>query len=146
MQRLTLSYDPEDGWHGELTAAVQSGGFAGRSAAWFSIGELRAFSDKLGAFPITSGEEPALGGGFWKNDDELDQTHLSIRIEPAGPRGKLRVKVALATPSWDLGRSDQHSVQAQFPVNYADLGTFQQDFSSLLNGEAQEAVLEATPT
>jgi len=146
MQHLMLSYDPEDDSHGKLTAKVQSEGFAGRSAAWFGIERLRAFGEALQAFPITNGDEPTLRGGFWKNNNELDQTHVSIRIEPAGPQGRLRVKVLLATPSWDLGRCDQHSVQAQFLVNYSDVGAFQRDFLAMLEGELSEARLAATPT
>ena len=145
MNRLTLSYNSEDSWHGELTAKVSSEGFCGQSAAWFGIEQLRAFGETLKAYPILTGQEPSLGGGFWK-DDQLDQTHVSIRIEPTGPRGNLHVRVILATPAWDLGRSDRHSVEAQFLINYAELDDFQRQFSALLTGETVEACLKTTPT
>jgi hypothetical protein len=146
MQRLTVLYAPEDEWHGELVTSVQSGVFAGGSAAWFGIDQLRAFSEELGAFPIAPQGGPTLNGGFWSNDTESAETHVSIRIEPEGPRGRLRVDVLLATPSWNPARSDQHSVRARFLVNYADLGAFQRDFAAMLNGKALEACLEATST
>lgn len=145
MQRLTLSFDTDDGLDGELKAIVESKDFKGKSAAWFSIHQLKAFSELLGSYPIVPGKEPILAGGFWK-DDELDQPHVSIRIEAAGSQGKLLVKVALATPVWGSEPSDHHSVQAHFLVNYADLGVFQCDFSLLLDGKASEARLETTAT
>jgi hypothetical protein len=146
MQRLTPAYYPDDDWHGELVAYVQSEDFTGKSAAWFRIEQLTAFSDSLRAFPIVPQAAPTLGGGFWKNDDELEQAHVMIRIEPVGPQGKLRVNILLATPSWDMAQADQHSVHARFLVNYADLDAFQRDFSALLNRDTEEACLEATPT
>jgi len=146
MQRLTLLYQPEDERHGEVTAHVESGAFAGRSSAWFSMEQLRAFGETLDTFPIVPGQEPTLAGGFWNDDDNLDQTHVSIRIDPAGPRGELRLRVALATPDWSHGESNQHGVQVGFILSYSDLGTFRRDFAALLDGKLREACLEAAPT
>ena len=146
MQRLTLLYRPEDERHGEVTALVESGTFAGRSSAWFSMEKLRAFGEALDTFPIVAGQEPTLAGGFWDDGDKLDQTHVSIRIEPVGPRGELRLRVALATPDWSHGKSDQHSVQVEIFVSYSDLGAFRGDFAALLDGAVREACLEAAPT
>ena len=47
----------------------------------------------------------------FRDDDKLDQTHVSIRIEPVGLRGELRLWVALATPVWPQGKPDQNGVQ-----------------------------------
>jgi len=76
MQRLTLFYQPEDERHGEVTAHVESGAFAGRSSAWFSMEQLRAFSETLDTFPIMPGQEPTLASRFWNDHDKLDQTHV----------------------------------------------------------------------
>ncbi len=145
MNRLILSYDPEDGYHGELTAKVESDGFVGQSSAWFGVKQLDAFGDALLAFPITSYAKPSLGGGFWENGT-LDQTHISICVEPAGPRGALRVIVALATPSWDLGRVDQHSIRAQFLIKYGDIDAFLPLYREMIAGRESSACLEASPT
>lgn len=145
MSRLTLSYAPEDEWHGELTANVTSEGFSGESAAWFGMEQLKAFNERLKAFPIPAGQEPSLGGGFWEND-QLKEAHVSIHIEPAGSRGQLRVNVILAKPPWELNGPEKHSVAAHFLVNYADLGVFQAQFSALLNGDHTKAHLENVPS
>jgi hypothetical protein len=76
----------------------------------------------------------------------LDQTHVSIRIEPAGLRGELRLRAALATPDWPHGKSNQHGVQVAIILSYSDLAAFQRDFTALLDGKLQEACLEAAPT
>ena len=145
MNRLILTYDPEDGNHGRLTAKVESDGFVGHSSAWFSVKQLDAFGDALLAFPITADSKPSLGGGFWKNDS-LDQAHITICIEPAGPRGDLRVIVALAMPPWDLGRVDQNSVRAQFFIKYSDLDAFLPVYREMVAGREKEIRLEASPT
>ena len=146
MQRLTLSYRREDERHGEVTAHVESGTFAGRSSAWFRMEQLRAFGKALDRFPIVPGEEPTLIGGYWRSDDKVDQAHVFIRIEPAGLRGELRMRVTLATPDVPEGSSDQHSVQVAILISYADLGAFQRDLAALLDGKMPEACLEASPT
>lgn len=143
---LTLSYEPEDEWHGKLTARVASEGFAGRSSAWFGVERLRAFIDALGAFPISPGNEPTLEGGFWK-DAAVSQSHLSLRIEPIGSRGALLLTTSLATPIWNTEKADlHHRVSSRFLVNYADLARFQSEFCTLLDGNAPEATLKASCT
>jgi hypothetical protein len=146
MQRLTILYRPEDERHGEIIAHVESGAFAGRSSAWFSMERLRAFRETLDTFPIVPGREPTLAGGFWNDDDKLNQTHVSIRIEPAGLRGELRLRVTLATPDWPHGKSSQHGVQVAIILSYSDLHAFQRDFAALLDGKLREACLKAAPT
>ena len=96
--------------------------------------------------PHCAGTEPTLAGGFWNDDDKLDQTHVSIRIEAAGPRGELRLLVALATPDGNFGKSTQHGVQVGIILSYSDLGAFQRDFAALLDGKLRTACLEAAPT
>ena len=110
MKRLSISYKPEDISNGELTVTVQNEGFAGKSTAWFNIEKLRDFAEALGACPIVSGQEPVLLAGYWK-DGKLDDTHVSIRIEPSGPRGKIRIKVILATPTLENNPLDTNIVQ-----------------------------------
>ncbi|WP_132741964.1 hypothetical protein [Sphingomonas sp. PP-F2F-A104-K0414] len=146
MQRLTLSYQPEDERHGEITAHVENGAFSGRSSAWFSMEHLRAFGETLDTFPIVPGKELTLAGGFWSDDDKLDHTHISIRIEPAGLRGELRLWVALATPVWPQSKPDHNGVQVAIMLSYSDLDAFRRAFAALLDGSLREACLEAAPT
>jgi hypothetical protein len=96
--------------------------------------------------PWSSYERLAKPSTHWNDDDNLDQTHVSIRIDPAGPRGELRLRVALATPDWSHGESNQHSVQVGIILSYSDLGAFRRDFAALLDGKLREACLEAAPT
>ena len=146
MQRLTLLYQPEDEWHGVIVAHVESGAFAGRSSAWFSMERLRAFGEILETFPIVPGKEPALAGRFWTGDGTPDQMHVSIRIEPAGLRGELRLRVALASSDSRHEEGDHHGVQVAISLNYSDIVAFQRDFAALLDGNLPEACLEAAPT
>lgn len=145
MNRLVLQYNPEDIYHGEIKIKVESDGFSGHSSAWFSKNQLDQFGNALMKFPITSEAKPLLEGGFWEHG-ALDQTHVSICIEPAGPRGALRVIVALATPSWDLGRVDLHNVRARFLIKYSDLDNFLPSYREMVVGRKRSATLEALPT
>lgn len=148
MSILKLRYRPEDEWHGELLATVQSAEFSGRGAAWFGIGQLREFCENMERFPIPEGEGPELRGGFFNDaGDTLDQCHLGVTITPYGHLGRLRVAVELATPVWKSAEQElRHKMYAEFPVNYSDLETFRLSLIGMLDGQRQEALLQATPT
>ncbi|TQX84315.1 MULTISPECIES: hypothetical protein [Rhizobium] len=148
MQKITFQYKPDDDHHGELTAFVQSGDFSGKSAAWFSLAELRKFEMSLGAYPIGQGDAPALlEGGFFEGDS-IDQAHLSLQIVPIGLRGLLSVKVLLATPARETMQIEQgrNTISAEFSVTYGDLSRFQSSLQRHLNGERDDAVLKQSST
>lgn len=148
LKKITFRYKPDDDHHGELTAVVQSGDFAGKSAAWFSLAELRKFEMSLGAYPIGQGNaRPLLMGGFFE-DDSIDQAHLSLQIVPIGPRGLLSVKVLLATPVRETMPTEQerNTVSADFSVTYGDVSRFQSSLQTHLSGERDDAVLEQSST
>jgi hypothetical protein len=67
METLRLRYSPEDEWHGELFAEVESGRFRGSGSAWFPLEQLRDFCQLAGAYPIAEDEEQMLAGGIWLN-------------------------------------------------------------------------------
>jgi hypothetical protein len=145
---LRLIYRPEDEWHGELSATVESDGFSGRGSAWFGINQLREFCSLAGRFPIDGDKEPTLAGGFFEAaGDALQQCHLGVRLSPHNRTGSIRVTVTLGTPSQNGEDADLHqSVTIRFLVSYGDVERFRISFSAMLEGHAEEAKLEATPS
>lgn len=143
---LRLTYRPDDEWHGELFGCVESEGFKGKGSAWFGIGQLREFCALAGNFPISESDGPSLAGGFFDDGDHtLKQCHLAVRLSPHDPLGSIRVTVTLATPAWDSGDADlQRRVKTRFLVSYMDVERFRTSFEAMLDGQVEEAVLEAT--
>lgn len=146
METLRLRYSPEDEWHGELFAEVESGRFRGSGSAWFPLEQLRDFWQLVGAYPIAEGEEPMLAGGIWDERGEaLKECHLSIQISPHDRRGSLKATITVASDSDDEGLHNQ-TLTAAFRVSYGDLERFRIEFGSLLEGQSEQAVLSATPS
>lgn len=147
MPSLTCTYRPEDEWHGEITAAVDSNGYIGQGSAWFSIDELRAFGAALNAYPITAGQPVLLQGGHWKDKqagekDEIDELHVGISVIPYDAVGGLVVTVRLARPVLQMhDRNLDHSLVAQLKTDYAYLANFCASYLALIEGRAQVAVL-----
>ncbi len=143
MSRITLKYVPEDEWHGEMLASVDSAGYSGSGAAWFSIKQLRSFGVALDTFPIFADAPISLAGGFWKADDTIDQTHVGISISPYDRVGALVVSVQLSTPTWDGARHDMHhAVVAHLRTDYACLAGFRNSFLALIEGRSDVAELK----
>jgi len=145
---LRLIYRPEDQWHGELSAVVESGDFRGHGSAWFPIEQLREFERKAAAYPITEGQEPDLTGGYWDDGGEtLKQCHFMVRLSPLGRVGSILVTVTLATEAQNGEDADlHHSVTTRFRVSYGDVDRFRASFAAMLEGLSEEAVLEGTST
>lgn len=145
MNRLRLTYKPDDDGAGELFVTASAGDFAGKSSAWIGERQLRQFEAALGAFPIEAGHEPMLEGGYWR-EGVLDRVHVRIRIAPGGPRGLVRVGVELATPQGSTpGPTMQNRVSLEFLVNYGDLSRFQSALGDHRAGIEAEAVLVQSP-
>lgn len=73
MGSLTLRYDAEDQWHGEVTASVASDGFAGAASAWFNESDLASFADRMSEYPLS--EPPlSLAGGYLSRAGDLNAT------------------------------------------------------------------------
>jgi len=141
MNRLLLTYKPDDNGFGELFVTVSAGDFAGKSSAWIGENHLRDFETALGAFPIETGHEPMVEGGYWR-DGVLDRVHVRIGVTPGGPRGLVCVSVELATPP-NPGQEPamQNRVAVQFLVNYGDLSRFQSSLRDHRDGIEPQAVL-----
>jgi hypothetical protein len=138
---LTLTYSPEDEWHGEITAVVDSAGYIGRASAWFTVEELRSFADSLVEYPIKAEAPLSLNGGFWE-DEAIDQIHVGISVVPYDSAGGLVVALRLATPVWtDAGRNRHHSLVAHLRTDYACLDAFRTSFISMVGGDTDAAVL-----
>lgn len=143
MNRLAITYSPDDDHHGEILAQVESGGFAGHGSAWFNLDQLKAFTNGLREYPLRA--PLLLEGGFF-DGDKVREAHVSIRIEPLGKLGQLQLTVLLADAKAALNNDDpKQQVTARFLAAYNDLARFQVDFSAMIAGEKWEAVLESSP-
>lgn len=147
MSTLRLHWHPEDERHGELSVAITSGEFRGRGSAWFKIDQLREFLTATGSYPLSSGDEPKLEGGFYDDGGEtLRQCHLSVQLSPRDPLGSICVTVTVATEADRDERQDlQQSLTSRFLVNYADVDRFRAEFTAMLEGRSGEATLIGKP-
>jgi hypothetical protein len=141
---LSLSYEPEDDWHGQLGAVVRSGEFSGKGTAWFGRAQLReTFVSALREFPLSANAPPLIEGGFWSKGKTLDQCHLRIAVRLYNSLGTLIVQVDLASPCWKTPDQDrQQSITARLLTDYASLDAFAVNFSRVLDGDCGAAVLQ----
>ncbi|KQW41102.1 MULTISPECIES: hypothetical protein [unclassified Ensifer] len=144
MDGISISYAPEDAYHGKLTVSVQSMNFSGRSSAWFNLEQVSAFADALGAVPIEIGAEPVLQGGIWR-EGALDQTHVSLRFVPHNLTGTVRVECLLAVPLLVAGAPSvlSNTLKVSLLTTYSDLQRFQMELHVVLRGEGGNADLRA---
>jgi hypothetical protein len=102
---LTLTYIPEDEWHGELHVAARYASFSGKASAWFNADALLAFAEPLKSFPPKLEEPVTLNGGYFSDSTTSAapvETHVGLRIEQLSPSGRYRVTAQLAEPSDDI--------------------------------------------
>jgi hypothetical protein len=146
MNRLIFSFSPDDYGSAELHACVYADGFSGSGSAWFNIDALKDFCASLAAYPIDPKSPPSLEGGYWEDGGKkLSEAHLSVRVEPYGGRGALKVNVHLRDPAAMNEPADRaRSVSTWFVVGYNDLQRFGTAFAKVLGGVAEEAVLTST--
>ena len=145
MDMLRLRFEPEDEWHGKLTATVSAAGFAGQGNAWFNTDELRRFVATVSAFPLKEDDLPSIAGGFGGEAEALDQIHLAIDVAPHSPRGIIRVTTRLATEVWNTEIVDLASnVTVRFLVTYGDLGIFGTALLELIEGRSADATLQSS--
>lgn len=140
MNSVSLTYTPEDEWHGELAAKLRGGEFTGRGSAWFNVSELLEFARSIGTYPIEASSALLLESGYWNDKGTLDQVHFRMKIKPVGKRGMLSASVHLSATENSADSSGE--IRVEFPVTYGDLANFQSSLLSHLNGNAAEATLE----
>lgn len=141
--QLILTYTPEDEFHGELHASIESAGYIGQGSAWFNADELRSFCAALGEYPISPETPPSLNGGYWDDSGQvLVHTHLGLTILPYDVRGSLTVSIQLSTPIHELeGQGLHRSVSSHFRTKYPSLERFRVSLLALVTSEANEAIL-----
>ncbi len=140
MGLLTLRYRPEDEWHGEVVATVDSDGFAGAASAWFNNTDLGLFADRMSEYPLKT-PPLSLAGGYFSQGGELER-HVDVTILPHDPLGNIRVVVELTSP--DRGYDELGTycrVRTWFTVAYPDLERFQRGLRRMVKGEAEQAEL-----
>jgi hypothetical protein len=142
---LSLSYEPEDSWHGHLKASVEADGFKGHGSAWFSVDRLRAFVIAMDALPISAGSEPKLEGGQW-GEKGVEQVHLGLRIVPFDGTGTLQVQCTFAEPTQSNASAFTNSLRLAFLIEYGDLQRFRASLTPLLDAKSASAVLHAPPS
>lgn len=142
---LSISYEPEDPWHGHLTANVEADGFKGRGSAWFSVDSLRAFVTAMDALPISVGSEPKLEGGQW-GEKGVEEVHLGLRIVPFDGTGTLQVQCTFAEPTHSNTSTFTNSLRLAFLIKYGDLQRFRASLTPLLDAKPASAILRALPS
>ncbi|WP_404366801.1 hypothetical protein AB5I39_11550 [Sphingomonas sp. MMS24-J45] len=143
MSKLTLSYQydssffdpkkPRDdfGW---LGARVETDRFSGNGGFWVQWQDVREFGEALSAFPITA-DHPIVAQ--WGYDMQTgDDLILRIEIVPADKRGNLAVHFEVADYALPQNRA-----RGSFTTNYTNLAAFRADIASLMDREAEEAIL-----
>jgi hypothetical protein len=146
MHALSLTYIPEDDWHGELFAEIKGGEFRGRGSAWFGADQLREFHRLIGVYPLSPGAEPKLEGGFYDEaGDALQQCHLSVQLSPHDPLGAVRVTASVSTQApCDDDRELRQLLTSRFLVNYEDIARFRTELAAMLGSGSGEATLMGT--
>lgn len=141
--KLTLTYKPENEHDGELCASIESVGYSGQGAGWFSLAQLHSFCAALGAYPVSLDTPPTLSGGYWNDDaTALVQTHIGLTIAPYNTRGSLLVSVQLSAPIWELEGHDMHRcVSTHFRTDYPSLDRFRASLLLALGAEGEAATL-----
>lgn len=141
--KLILTYTPDNEFDGKLCASIESVGYSGQGAAWFSVDQMHAFCTALGAYPISSDTPPSLSGGYCSDEgNELVQTHVGLTIAPYDVRGSLLVSVRLSSPIWELEGHDLYrSVAVHFRTDYPSLYRFRASLMALVGSETDAATL-----
>lgn len=143
---LTLRYQPDDQWLGQLVVSVSVGGFSGVGTAWFSLDNLRDFAEAITAFPLPIDTPPTISGGFGGDEKNIAQEHVVMTFEQHNARGEVRATVRLATEVWKDPESDlAKEMTVRFLVNYSDLGQFGPAMLDAIEGRVDEAVLTCSP-
>lgn len=141
---LKLGFADDGYGTGELYAEAETRGFSGRSAAYFDIEEIKEFAKSISEYPLPERRRCSLASGFGsKSPGELNQEHLSIEVYPIDSRGHIGVQVRMATPIWPEERLDSQRVaKLELLTTYEPIGRFGRDLLALMEGKADQAVLE----
>lgn len=141
-----MTFAPDDDYGlGVVTCVAESGGFSGRGSAYFDREQLKIeFIAQLGAFPLSQSQPPTMASGFGSRDgtNTLGQCHVRLVIQPHDSRGRLLVRVNLASEVWQSADADgQQMVTIRFLTDYAAIARFASDLTRVLDGNLEAVVL-----
>jgi hypothetical protein len=141
---LKLAFADDGYGTGELSAEAETAGFAGRTSAYFDIFRIKEFANAISGYPLPERHHCSLASGFGPRAPEpLHQEHLSIEVYPIDSRGHLGVQVRMATPLWNDTRPDsQRTAKLELLTTYEPIAKFSRDLLAVLEGTAEEAILE----
>src|SRR5437764_6442451 len=117
---LKLAFAGDGCGTGKLFAEAETGGFAGRTSAYFDICRIEEFANAISEYPLPERLRCSLASGFGPGAPEpLDQEHLSIEVYPIDSRGHIGVQVRMATPLWDdMRRDSQRTATLELLTTY----------------------------
>lgn len=131
---LTLHYNPDDAWHGELRVEARYAGFSGQASAWFKTEALQQFVEPLKLFLPALLEPTRLQGGYFSDSTTSGapvETHIGISIGQRGSKGRYWVEAELTEPDDAIL---QQSATVRFIVEPAALLRFATEIDSMLIG------------
>lgn len=129
---LTISYLPDDQWHGELLAQARHAGFAGKAYAWFNADALRRFVAPLSSWPPALDEPTHLQGGYFakhRPGTTPVEMHVDVIIARSASPRYYRVEARLNEPGED---NMPQAAVIRFPVEPGELAKFADAVEAML--------------
>jgi hypothetical protein len=128
----TLIFSCEvDGSEAELFIEFRTNFFGGKSSAWFSIGALNEFIEKLAAYPLSDASPLELRGGIWDvSGSHVVQDLESFSVKPFGARGQISVEIRLTNLN-DFG-GVKFSAFGSFVVSYQEIDQIRSAFKRVI--------------
>ncbi len=144
---LSLRYTTDADGDTRLRVTASAAGFAGATEIWWGDSdELAQFAAALRGYPLPSEASPALVGGYGLVDAGADdfQEYFSVRVEPIGRLGQVRLKVRLVADASVISPTLRqpvglHRVDLELLTTYERLRSFSADLLAVAktgNGEA----------
>ena len=138
---LRISLEPDDYNNFELTARVESEGFAGHGAGWFTDAEIQKFVEKLDHVANQIESEARLEGGPVGASSPNEYCVL-IRVYPVDALGHFGVFVMLRKSIFDVDRAEQAScVALELSADSSSVEKLRADLIGLLKGTTEEVTL-----
>lgn len=141
---LRLTFRNDGDGTGKLSVEAESGGFSGKSGAYFDISRVQEFARAIGEFPLPDSERCAMVSGFGSKETpgKLEQEHVGIELYPIDGHGHIGVQVRLSTEVWPNTRpKSQNAAKFEVITTYQSIAEFSRDLLALMSGTSTEAVL-----
>jgi hypothetical protein len=141
---ITVRYEPEDSYHGELHAVARSRCYAGYGSAWFNLETLREFAESIRTYPLAEVDAPHLKGGQGGTPQSFPETvTLLLRLSPISGRVSVDLHLAVVGGQMLQAREPDFSQETrfQFFTNHGEVEAFRRQILKVLEGTASEARL-----